>query len=89
MLTALRCVDIVRPYFELEYVSACKVLNVDVFVVGEDWGSKAHNLAVEAYLESAGKRIVGTSYNPRTSSTSIKKFAVAQSHRVHQPKIHL
>ncbi|MDB4678620.1 adenylyltransferase/cytidyltransferase family protein [bacterium] len=89
MLTALRCVDIVRPYFELEYVSACKVLNVDVFVVGEDWGSNAHNLAVEAYLESAGKRIVGTSYNPRTSSTNIKKFAVAQSHRVHQPKIHL
>ena len=40
MLEALRCVDAVRPYYELEYVSACRELNVDVFVIGEDWGVK-------------------------------------------------
>lgn len=38
MLKALSCVDIVRPYHKLEYVSGCKELNVDIFVVGEDWG---------------------------------------------------
>ena len=37
MLKALHCVDIVRPYYELEYVTACKELNVDIFVIGEDW----------------------------------------------------
>ena len=37
MLEALRCVDIVRPYHELEYVSGCKELNIDIFVIGEDW----------------------------------------------------
>ena len=31
MLEALNCVDIVRPYHELEYVSACRELNVDIF----------------------------------------------------------
>ena len=52
MLKALQCVDIVRPYYELEYISGCKDLNADIFVVGEDWGNKPHNVAVESYLRS-------------------------------------
>jgi len=81
MLKALGCVDIVRPYYELEYVSGCKELNADIFVVGEDWGAKPHNLAVETYLKARGKEIVQILYNPRTSSTRIKKVAIGQSHR--------
>jgi len=73
MLKALRFVDIVRPYYELEYVSACKELNADIFVVGEDWGNKLHNIDVEFYLHANGKKIIQVDYNPRTSSTSIKK----------------
>jgi glycerol-3-phosphate cytidylyltransferase len=79
MLQALQCVDIVRPYYELEYVSACRELNVDIFVVGEDWGSKPHNLDVELYLKSTGKKIVQVLYNSRTSSTSIKNDVIAQN----------
>jgi len=82
MLRALRCVDIVRPYDELEYVSGCKELNADIFVIGEDWGNKPHNLAVESYLKSAGKQIKQVLYNPRTSSTTIKKNVRAQSIKV-------
>ncbi|MBL4757676.1 MAG: adenylyltransferase/cytidyltransferase family protein [Rhizobiales bacterium] len=78
MLEALGCVDIVRPYHELEYVSACKELNVDIFVIGEDWGKNPHNLAVEAYLEKAGKQIVQIRYDPQTSSTKIKQTVIAQ-----------
>ena len=78
MLGALRCVDIVRPYYELEYVSACEELNVDIFVVGEDWGSQPHNVNVERYLESQGKKVVKLIYNLRTSSTSIKLDVRAQ-----------
>jgi len=81
MLQALSCVDVVRPYHELEYVSACKELEVDIFVVGGDWGKNPHNLAVEAYLESQGKKIVQVIYNSRTSSTTIKHNVIAQSHR--------
>lgn len=73
MLKALRCVDIVRPYYELEYVSGCKTLNVDIFVVGEDWGTKSHNIAVESYLKSGGRQIKQVLYDPRTSSTKIKQ----------------
>ncbi len=80
MLKALHCVDIVRPYDELEYVSGCKALDVDIFVIGEDWGNKAHNLSVESYLKSAGKQIKQVLYNPRTSSTAIKQTVMAQSY---------
>ena len=78
MLESLRCVDKVRPYYDLEYVSACQALNVDVFVVGEDWGNNQHNIDVEAYLVNQGKRIVQVVYNSRTSSTHIKKTVIAQ-----------
>ena len=78
MLKSLRCVDIVRPYHELEYVSACKELNIDIFVVGEDWGNKPHNIEVEAYLKAEGKQIIQVLYNPRTSSTKIKNVTIAQ-----------
>ena len=86
MLKALGCVDIVRPYYELEYVSGCKELNADIFVVGEDWGAKPHNITLETYLKARGKEIVQIPYNPRTSSTRIKKVAIAQSHRHAYPE---
>jgi len=81
MLKALQCVDDVRAYHELEYVSACKELEVDIFVIGEDWGNAPHNIAVEKYLKSKDKKIVQVSYNPETSSTKIKQNVVAQSHK--------
>ena len=78
MLKALRCVDIVRPYYELEYVSACKELDVDIFVIGEDWGNDPHNVEVESYLKAAGKKVVQVRYSPLTSSTRIKQRVIAQ-----------
>jgi len=78
MLKALRCVDIVRPYYELEYVSGCKELDVDIFVIGEDWGRKSHNIAVESFLEVGGKSLIQVSYHPGTSSTKIKQRTLSQ-----------
>ena len=79
MLLALACVDIVRPYHELEYISGCKALNVDIFVVGEDWGKKSHNLDVDNYIRDIGKQIEQVHYNPRTSSTKIKQMVLSQN----------
>jgi glycerol-3-phosphate cytidylyltransferase len=79
MLRALACVDIVRPYHELEYVSGCKALDVDIFVVGEDWGKKPHNLDVDNYIKNIGKQIEQVHYNPRTSSTKIKQMVLSQN----------
>ena len=81
MLRALRCVDIVRPYYELEYISACRDLKVDIFVIGEDWGDKPHNIAVENYLKTHGKQIVQVLYDERISSTRIKQNVIAQPHK--------
>jgi glycerol-3-phosphate cytidylyltransferase len=81
MLQALRCVDIVRPYHELEYVTACKELKPDIFVIGEDWGDNPHNVDVETYLLAEGSKIIQVSYNPKTSSTKIKQNVIDQSHR--------
>ena len=79
MLKALRCVSIVRPYYSLEYVSACKELNPDIFIVGEDWGRGKHNIDVETYLKSKGKKIIKVNYSPLISSTKIKKTVLDQS----------
>ena len=78
MLEALQCVDIVRPYYELEYVSLCKILKPDIFVVGEDWGDKQHNIDVENYLKSQGSKIIQINYDPQTSSTKIKQNIISQ-----------
>ena len=79
MLQALGCVDIVRPYYELEYISGCRELDADIFVVGEDWGRKPHNIDVEAWLKRQRKQIIQVLYNPRTSSSRIKQNTIAQT----------
>jgi glycerol-3-phosphate cytidylyltransferase len=78
MLQALSCVDIVRPYYELDYLTICEEIKADIFVIGEDWGSKPHNKAVEEYFNAPGKKIVQIQYNPRTSSSQIKQNIKAQ-----------
>ena len=89
MLKALRCVDIVQPYHELEYVSGCKAVDADIFVVGEDWGKKRHNIEVEAYLKSQGKQIIQVLYNPRSSSSRIKQHTVSQTHKTAYAEKHV
>ena len=81
MLKALECVDDVVSYDTLEYVTQCKAVDADIFVIGEDWGDKPHNIAVEKYLKSKGAKIVQVSYNPQTSSTKIKHNVISQTHR--------
>ena len=81
MLKALECVDDVVSYDKLEYVTQCKAVDADIFVIGEDWGDKSHNIAVEEYLKLKGAKIVQVSYNPQTSSTKIKQNVIAQTHK--------
>ena len=81
MLKSLACVDDVVSYDKLEYVTQCKAVETDIFVIGEDWGDKPHNIAVEKYLKSKGAKIVQVSYNPQTSSTKIKQNVIAQTHK--------
>jgi len=81
MLLALSCVDIVIPYHELDYLSVCKKVKADIFVIGEDWGRKPHNQDVENYFNIKGKKVVQIKYSPKNSSTQIKKDVIAQFQR--------
>lgn len=78
MLQALRCVNIVLPYHELDYLTVCKEVKADIFVIGEDWGRKPHNQDVENYFNEEGKKVFQIQYHPRTSSTKIKQNIIAQ-----------
>jgi glycerol-3-phosphate cytidylyltransferase len=73
MLLALSCVDIALPYHELDYINVCKKVKADIFVIGEDWGRKPHNQGIEEFLKGQSKEVVQIKYNPRNSSTRIKK----------------
>ena len=77
MLKALSCVDIVMPYHELDYLTVCKEVKADIFVIGEDWGKKPHNKGVEDYMKEQGRQVVQVQYNPRTSSTEIRKTVIS------------
>ena len=66
---------------EPPYVSGCKELNADIFVIGEDWGNKTHSIAVESYLKGKGKEIIQILFSPRTSSSRIKHNTIVQSDR--------
>ena len=77
MLKALSCVDIVMPYHELDYLTVCKDVKADIFVIGEDWGRKPHNKGVEDYMKEQGRKVVQVQYNPRTSSTEIRKTVIS------------
>jgi len=78
MLQALRCVNIVLPYHELDYLTVCKEVKADIFVIGEDWGRKPHNQDVENYFNEEGKKVFQIQYHPRTSSTKIKQNIITQ-----------
>lgn len=82
MLKALKCVDDVVSYSKLEYIAQCKEVDADIFVIGEDWGDKPHNIAVEKYLKSKGKKIIQVSYNHQISSTKIKQNVIFQTHKI-------
>lgn len=84
MLQALECIDDVHSYDELEYVSACEKYDVDIFVVGEDWGNDSHNTAVEKFLKSKGKKIVQVTYSSENSSAQIKQDVLDQFHKANE-----
>jgi len=77
MLKALSCVNIVIPYYKLNYLTVCKEVKADIFVIGEDWGAKTHNKEIEKYMRKQGKKIVQIKYSPETSSTRIRNTVIS------------
>jgi len=73
VLNALQCVDVVIPYYKLEFLSHLKLIRPDVLVVGEDWGNKRRHRDAEQWMRSSNGRIVSFPRYQGISSTEIAK----------------
>lgn len=67
IIEALKTPDIVIPQHTLDHTEIIKKLNIDAFVVGDDWMGKYD------YLKDAGVEVFYFPYGMGVSSSSIKK----------------
>jgi len=67
IIEALKTPDIVIPQHTLDHAEIVKKLNIDAFVVGDDWMGKYD------YLREAGVEVFYFPYGTGVSSSSIKK----------------
>ena len=67
ILEALKTPDIVIPQHTLDHTEIVKKLNIDVFVVGDDWTGKYD------YLKDLGVDVFYFPYGDGVSSTKIKE----------------
>ncbi|MDR3267263.1 MAG: adenylyltransferase/cytidyltransferase family protein [Tannerella sp.] len=67
IIEALKTPDIVIPQRTLDHTEIVKKLNIDAFVVGDDWVGKYD------YLKELGVQVFYFPYGPGVSSSSLKK----------------
>ena len=67
IIEALKTPDIVIPQHTLDHAEIVKKLNIDAFVVGDDWWGKYD------YLKDLGIEVFYFPYGAGVSSTNIKK----------------
>jgi len=67
IIEALKTPDIVIPQHTLDHAEIVKKLNIDAFVVGDDWMGKYD------YLRESGVEVFYFPYGTGVSSSSIKK----------------
>ena len=67
ILKALKYPDVVIPQHSLDHTELVKKLNIDVFVVGDDWTGKYD------YLKDLGVTVFYFPYGAGVSSTKIKQ----------------
>lgn len=67
IIEALKTPDLVIPQHSLNHTEIVKKLNIDAFVVGDDWYGKYD------YLEELGVKVFYFPYGTGVSTTSIKE----------------
>ncbi|MDP5129633.1 MAG: adenylyltransferase/cytidyltransferase family protein [Paraglaciecola sp.] len=67
IIEALKYPDVVIPQRSLEHTERVKDLNIDIFVVGDDWKGKYD------YLRDLGVKVFYFPYGAGVSSTKLKK----------------
>ena len=84
LIEALKYPNIVIPQHNLDHTELVKKLNIDVFVVGDDWTGKYD------YLRDLGVTVFYFPYGKGVSTTQIKKDIIANYENIkskidHQP----
>ena len=84
IIEALKYPNIVIPQHNLDHTELVKKLNIDVFVVGDDWTGKYD------YLRDLGVTVFYFPYGKGVSTTQIKKDIIANYENIkskidHQP----
>lgn len=72
IVEAIRCVDVTIPYFDLDFTNALGGLDIDILVVGEDWGDLKEHSRIKEYMRKKG-RIIVMPYTKDISSAEIRK----------------
>lgn len=84
IIKALKYPDVVIPQRSLDHSTLVKKLNIDVFVVGDDWTGKYD------YLKEYGVTVFYFPYGEGVTSTKIKEDILANYHTIksnHEAKV--
>ena len=76
IVKALKYPDVVIPQHSLEHTQRVKDLNIDVFVVGDDWRGKYD------YLRELGVKVFYFPYGTGVSSSNLKKQIFQNYHDI-------
>lgn len=71
MLTALECVEIVIPYYQLRFKQHLQLFNPNILAVGQFWGSDFRHQEAEDWIEAFDRQLVRIPYSQATSTTGI------------------
>lgn len=72
MLDSLQSVDVVLPYYKLEFITHLEMLHPNILAVGETWGHAVRHLAAEAWMKHRGGRIIKLPYTQGISTTQLR-----------------
>lgn len=90
IIEGLRSPDVVIPQHTLEHRETVEKLNIDIFVIGDDWFGKYD------YLKSFGVKVFYMPYGKGVSSTNLKKkiheqyeklIEKSDKHPIPEPKV--
>jgi len=79
IVEAVRYVDTVVDYDSLDVTALLKNLDIDVMVVGEDWGGFPEQKEYKIYLEQNNKKLIRIPYTQGISTTAIRERVIEEA----------
>ncbi|MDW2056799.1 adenylyltransferase/cytidyltransferase family protein [Vibrio sp. 506] len=89
IVNGLKAPDVVVPQHTLEHASTVKNLNVDCFVIGDDWVGKydyLKELGVEVYYLPYGKGVSTTNLKKKIYKDYKKLIELSDNHPIPMPQ---